>query len=151
MGRALSLPPLSFTLGFPMSKPPRCYRKSITLPLYRLKKATPPVVWVVMFLLCSLMLPFGAAIEIVHPGFFATLRAGFEIAARHPFHGAVFVATLLLLGGFFMFVLNGAFVFLRAAAGYEVRRNGTVLKWLINKAKKAYNNAKQTSQEAHFN
>ena len=127
-----------------MFKPPRCYRKHFVVPLYRLKKATPPVVWVIMFLLCCLVLPFSIAIKIVHPGFSATLRVGIEIAAENPLHGAVFVTTLLVLGSFLMFIVNGAFVFLRAAAGYEVRRNGTVLKWLINKTKKAYNNAQQT-------
>src|SRR5690606_38080006 len=107
----------------------------------RLKKATPQVVWVAMFLLCCLVLPFGIVLKIVHPGFVATLRVGLSIATQNPFHGTVFVVALLVLGSFFMFIVNGAFVFMRVAAGYEVRRNGTVLRWLINKGKTAFNNA----------
>lgn len=126
------------TLGFSMFRPPRCYRKNFIVPLYRLKKVTPPVIWVVMFLLCCFMLPFGIAIKIMHPGFFATLRAGLEIAAENQLYGAVFVTTFLVLGSFLMFIVNGAFVSLRVAAGYEVRRNGTILKWLINKVRRAY-------------
>ena len=74
----------------------------------------------------------------MHPGFFATLRAGLEIAAENQLYGAVFVTTFLVLGSFLMFIVNRAFVSLRVAAGYEVRRNGTILKWLINKVRRAY-------------
>lgn len=88
-----------------------------------------------MFLLACFALPFAIVIKIVHPGVIFTLRKGFELAQHSPLHGSMFVLVLLAYGSCLMFFVNGAFVFLRAAAGYNVRRNGSIAKWILNKFK----------------
>ncbi|MEO3714088.1 hypothetical protein [Roseateles flavus] len=116
-----------------MFKNPDWYARNATIPLYRLKKRTPPVVWVGLFLVACFALPFAGAIQIVHPGTFATVQKGFEIAQKSPVDGLLFTWIFLVYGSLLMFFANGAFVFLRAAAGYDVRRNASLVQWILNK------------------
>jgi len=118
-----------------MPKMPRWYRERVTVRLYRTKKAVPKPLWLLPFLVCCLVLPFAMGAKIAHPGTLATLEAGMAVAATDPVHGVVFVSVMLALGGWLKFSLDAAFVFLRAAAGYEVRKNGSILAWVFRKLK----------------
>lgn len=118
-----------------MFKKPDWYTRNATIPLYRLKKRAPSVIWVGLFLVACFALPLGGAIKIVHPGALATLYQGFKIAKQSPLDGFFFTLILLVYGSFLMFFANGAFVFLRVAAGYDVRRNTSIGQWLLNKLK----------------
>lgn len=68
-----------------------------------------------------------------HPGLTQTFSTGWEIAQSDLFGGMIFVAFFVLLLSIFMFVVNGAFVFMRVLAGYDVRRNSSILKWIYLK------------------
>lgn len=102
----------------------------VTVPLYRLKKRTPPAVWFVAFLLTCFLLPFVSSLRMVHPGLAKTIATGWEIAKSDLFGGLIFVTFFVFLLSIFMFVVNGAFVFMRVLAGYDVRRNSSILKWI---------------------
>lgn len=89
-----------------------------------------------MFLLCCLLFPFALTTKLLHPGVIETIKVSYEIALENPVNGVIFGLFFLLLSSFFMFILNGAFVFVRAALGYEVRKNGSILKWIWNRYKR---------------
>lgn len=115
---------------------PRWYRRYVTANLYRIKKRTPPIAWVAMFLIACMSLPATLAIQIIHPGTVSTFREAWTIAQQHPLNGFIFASIVLAYGRFLMFFADGAFVFLRVAAGYNVSRNESIAKWVLNKSKK---------------
>ncbi len=111
----------------------------VTVPLYRLKKRTPLAVWLVAFLLTCFLMPFVSSLKMVHPGLVQTLATGWEIAKYDLFGGIIFVTFFIFLLSVFMFVVNSAFVFMRVLAGYDVRRNRSLLKWIYLKSLKRRN------------
>ena len=119
-----------------MIRPPRFYRKYVTISLYRIKKKIPPFVLFLLFILCCFMFPFGAMIKLQHPGFIDTFKIAWEIGSTNFLNGLIVFTILLSYLSIFTFFLNSAFVFLRALCGYDVRRNSSILKWAYYKVKK---------------
>ena len=119
-----------------MLKLPRFYRKHVRVGLYKIKKKIPPFVLFLLFLLCCLMVPFGAMIKFQLPGLFETLQITWEIGTSNIKSGFIVLILLLSFLSVFTFFLNGAFVFLRALCGYDVRRNSSILKWSYYKLKR---------------
>lgn len=116
-----------------MEKISRLLRRHVEVPCHRLTKKTPPVFWVGMFLLACFLLPYAATVKIILPGMFEILPMAIEIAKRDLWQGVGFFGFFLAMGIAPMFFANAAFVFLRVAAGYDVRRNGSIRAWVFNK------------------
>jgi len=122
-----------------MFKSPRWYRKSVTVPLYKIKRATPPFVWFIALMLTCFLFPFVASIKLVHPGLVLTLVEAWRVAQADWVSAVVFCSFFLFMLSWFTFIINGAFLFTRALAGLETRKNSSVLKWSYFKIKRALN------------
>ena len=117
-------------------KVPRWYRKNVTVALYKAKKSTPPIVWFVALVAACFAIPMAVDLKIHHPGIMSSIEFALKVSEQNVTNAFLVFAILALLAGFLMFLVNGAFVFVRVLAGYETRRKSSILKWFLYKVKK---------------
>lgn len=110
----------------------RLFREKLIIKAYKLKSSAHPIIWLILFLIYCLMIPLAASIELTTPGKTAIFNSIIETAHQSPILAIKLTLVAIALLTIPTHIINGAFISLRAVAGYETQQNGTIKAWLKN-------------------